>query len=57
LSISRNIPDLTDYAAVLDVYTLEELLEHNDITTEECLEYLVETRFVKLPEVEPLEFE
>lgn len=45
------------YAAVLDVYSLEEILELNDLTTEDCLEYLVEEGYVKLPSVKPLDFE
>lgn len=45
------------YAAVLDVYTLEQILELNDKTTEDCLEYLVEEGYVELPRVKPLDFE
>ncbi len=40
---------------LLEVYTLEEILEYNDITVEELLEMLLETGYIKLPEVEPLE--
>lgn len=45
------------YATVLEVYTLSEILELNDKTDEDCLEYLVEEGYVKLPSVTPLEFE
>lgn len=45
------------YSAVLDAYSLEEILELNDLTTEEALEYLVEHRLITLPEITPLEFE
>lgn len=48
---------MTDYTAVLDVYTLEDILERNDITQEEALDYLVTQGFLRLPEIEPLEFE
>jgi hypothetical protein len=48
---------LTDYAALLDVYTLEEILELNDMTTEELLIYLVEERVISLPEIQPIEFD
>lgn len=48
---------MTNYPAILDVYTLEELLELNDKTPEECLELLVDCNFITLPEVEPLEFD
>ena len=45
------------YSAVLDLYSLEEILEINDITPEEALEYLVDARLVKLPEPQELEFD
>lgn len=48
---------MTDYAAILDCYSLEEILELNDITLEEALIYLHEEKFVKLPEKLPLEFD
>lgn len=44
-----NIPNL------LDVYTLEEILEYNDLTPEEVIELLYRAGYIKLPEVEPLE--
>lgn len=45
------------YTTLLDVYTLEQILELNDKTTEECLEYLVEEGYVELPRIKPLDFE
>jgi hypothetical protein len=39
---------------ILDIYSLEDILEYNDITTEEALEYLVNQEFIKLPEIQPL---
>ena len=45
------------YAAILDVYSLEQILELNDMTTEDCLEFLVEEEFIRLPDIKPLEFE
>jgi len=48
---------LTDYAAVLEVYTLSDILELNDITEEEALEHLVEQGFLSLPKIRPLEFD
>jgi len=45
------------YATVLETYSLEEILELNDLTAEDCLEFLVEEDFVSLPEIKPLEFE
>ena len=48
---------LTDYSAILDVYSIEELLELNDLTTEDLLIYLVKERFIDLPAIVPLEFD
>lgn len=48
---------VTDYAAILDVYTLEEILELNDMTTEEALELFVTQGFLRLPYIKPLEFD
>lgn len=45
------------YAVLLETYTLEELLELNDLSLEDCLEFLVDEKFITLPEVTPLEFE
>lgn len=44
------------YAAILDVYTIEEILELNDKTEEDLLEYLVDQGYVKLPTIKPLDF-
>jgi len=46
-----------NYTAILDVYSLEDILELNDVTTEEALEFMVEEEFIKLPTIKPLEFE
>jgi len=48
---------VTTYATLLEVYTLEEILELNDKTEEDCLEYLVDQGYVKLPTIKPLDFE
>jgi len=48
---------LTDYSALLEVYTIEEILELNDITPEELLIFLHEERFIKLPKTKALEFD
>lgn len=48
---------MTLYTTILDAYTLEDLLELNDKTTEDCLEFLVEEAFITLPDIQPLEFE
>jgi hypothetical protein len=45
------------YTTVLQAYTLTELLELNDKTEEDCLEFLVEEGFITLPEVLPLDYD
>lgn len=44
------------YSTILETYSLEELLELNDLTAEEGLEFLVEEGLIELPEIKPLEF-
>lgn len=48
---------MTSYTAILDCYSLEEILELNDLTPEDLLEFLVEEEYIKLPTITPLEFE
>jgi len=48
---------VTIYTTLLEVYTLGEILELNDKTEEECLEFLVEEGYVILPKIKPLEFD
>lgn len=45
------------YDALLEVYSLEDILELNDKTTEDCLEFLIEEGFIDLPRIKPLDFE
>jgi hypothetical protein len=47
---------LTDYSTILETYTFSDLLEINDLTEADVLEFLVEKGFVSLPEILPLEF-
>lgn len=44
------------YATILETYSLEDILELNDLTAEDCLEFLVEEGYLSLPEIKPLEF-
>jgi len=44
-----------NYAAILDVYSLEEILELNDTTPEEALEFLLSHGYIELPEVIPVD--
>lgn len=46
-----------NYAVVLETYSLLELLELNDVTEEDVLEHLVTQGFLRLPELQPLEFD
>lgn len=46
---------MVDIVKFLEVYTLDEILAYNDLTVEELLEMLIESGYIKLPEVEPLE--
>ena len=39
----------------LSTYTLEEILELNDLTEADALEYMVNQEFIRLPEISPLE--
>ncbi len=56
-SITNRSIYVTVYATLLEVYTLGEILELNDKTEEECLEFLVEEGYVILPKIKPLEFD
>lgn len=42
------------FSAVLDTYSLSELIELNDMTQEDVLEYLVEQGILTLPEIMPV---
>lgn len=48
---------MTEYSTILDCYSIEDLLELNDKTTEECLEYLVDLGYISLPTIKPLDFD
>ena len=46
------------YSLILEAYSLEQILELNDLTAEDALEFMYEERFVKkLPNPKPLEFD
>jgi len=46
-----------NYAALLETYSLNEILELNDLTEEDILEFLHVEGYVDLPEIKPLEFD
>ena len=48
---------MTDYSAILDVYTLEDIFELNDLASEDALRFMVEEEFLSLPNIKPLDFD
>lgn len=42
---------------ILQSYSLEEIIEYNDKTPEDVLDFLVDEKYLELPDVQPLEFE
>ena len=53
---NRSISSL-NYSAILDVYSISDILELNDLTEEDLLIYLVENDYVTLPAIRPIDFE
>lgn len=49
--------NLKEIENTLQVYDLREVIEHNDLTEADVLLFLVEQRFLELPNPEPLNFE
>lgn len=43
-----------DLTALLQTYSLSDIIELNDLTEEEVLEFLVNSRVLKLPDPYPL---
>lgn len=41
---------------ILEIYTLEEILDQNGLTDADVLVFLVNEEFVELPEPQPLDF-
>lgn len=48
---------MTEIEAVLQTYTLEEILELNELTDEDVLLILVEQNIITLPDPKPLDLE
>lgn len=46
-----------NYSAILDTYELSEIIELNDLTQEDVLEYLVVHNVLHLPEIIPVVYE
>jgi hypothetical protein len=47
--------EYSDTEKVLQIYTLEEILEHNDLTEIDLLDLLLENDLIRLPLVLPLD--
>lgn len=45
---------LSEVESILEVYSLEEILDENDLTIADALFFLVENKLVELPNVRPL---
>lgn len=50
----HTVTSLEDIKNILDIYTLEEVIELNDASVEDVLFFLVEERMLELPDPEPL---
>ena len=48
---------MSEYYTILETYTIEDILDLNDITEEEALDYLVTQGFIKLPDIKPFDFD
>lgn len=48
---------ITDIENILDIYTIEEILEQNDLTVADALEFLSEQEFLELPDPRPVTLE
>jgi len=44
-------------SSILNTYSLEELLEFNDLTEEDVLDFLLEHKFLVLPEYLPVDLD
>lgn len=49
------MPDYSDVELSLQTYELSEIFELNDLTEEDVLDFLVEQKFLKLPDYLPLD--
>jgi hypothetical protein len=43
--------------SILQTYSLEDILDYNELTEEDALLFLVEEEFLELPDVKPCDFE
>lgn len=48
---------LEEAESILETYTLEEILDQNDLTEADALVFMVEEEFIEIPEPLPLHFD
>lgn len=48
--------DYDEVKGILETYTLEEILEYNDLSMEDALQFMVDEEFLELPRIKPLRF-
>ena len=41
----------------MQTYTIEEILEWNEVTVEDAVYYMVQQQFIELPTPEPIDFD
>jgi hypothetical protein len=46
---------MLDYENILDTYSLDYIIEYNELTEAEVLKYLVETSFIQIPDPRPVD--
>lgn len=51
------LQQLTDYTAILEVYSLQDIYDYNDMTDEDVLILLHQELNVKLPEIKSLDYD
>ena len=49
--------DYKEVENILSIYTLESILEYNDLTEVDVLYFLVQQNFIEVPNPRPLDFE
>lgn len=48
---------MTVYSTILDCYSLADIIEYNDKTEEETLQFLIEDGYLVLPDIRPMDFD
>jgi hypothetical protein len=53
--VRRALLVIVDYSKILQTYSWEEILEWNEITEEETLEFLIDKGFLEIPQPTPVD--